>query len=168
LSRDRADDIPNLYLIRFKQAYNTAAGGCASGDLYTPRIEHDWTSVRIEDDDDLKNTPSDCRQCHQRAVDGAILLMRELDGPWTHFFAPDNDLYKGAQEPSGLDAVRLYYAAKGYEPYANLPWEAIRATAGFTVQFKIDRPQPLVFNGNAIMNERWPYDPETGFETDIG
>ena len=47
VSRDRDHFIFNFYLPRFQQACNTAPEGCSPGDLYTPRIESDWTSVRI-------------------------------------------------------------------------------------------------------------------------
>jgi len=56
----------NFYLVSFVQACNERARGCSPGDLYTPRIESDWSAAVIEDDEDLKNTPQDCRQCHQR------------------------------------------------------------------------------------------------------
>ena len=68
----------DFYLLRFKQACNERASGCSPGDLYTPRVEADWTSTQIDDDEALKNTPSDCRQCHQRGLAEPKLLMREL------------------------------------------------------------------------------------------
>jgi hypothetical protein len=163
VSRDRDHFIFNFYLPRFQQACNTAPEGCSPGDLYTPRIESDWTSVRIEDDEALKNTASDCRQCHQRARERPLLLMRELDGPWTHFFMPDQDPMGGSPEASGVDIVRAYHRAKGEERYSGLPWEAIRATVGFTLELAVDRPQPLVFDGSQILNERWPWSKESGF-----
>jgi hypothetical protein len=164
ISRDRGPARSlNFYLLQFEQACNAAPEGCSPGDLYTPRIESDWTAVRIEDDEDLKNTPSDCRQCHQRGSDHAILLMRELDGPWTHFFMPDDEEPEGVPEPSGIDVVRAYFEAKGDERYGNLPWVAIRSTFGFNLQFTVDRPQPLVFDGSKILNERWPWTQDEGF-----
>jgi hypothetical protein len=164
ISRERDDGAINLYLLSFEQACNAARNGCSPGDLYTPRIESNWTNLRIEDDEQLKNSPSDCRQCHQRGRDKGIFLMRELDGPWTHFFTPDQDEPEGrSPEASGVDVVRAYFRAKGDEPYANVPWRAIRATVGLTLQMVVDRPQPLVFDGDEIMNERWPWTMEQGY-----
>jgi hypothetical protein len=157
LSRDRDGHRINFYLVQFEQACNAAPLGCLPGDLYTPRIESNWTGIRIEDDEMLKNTAADCRQCHQRARDRPMLLMRELDGPWTHFFMPDKGS-SSAPEPSGVDVLRAYYRAKGNERYGNVPWSAIRATIGATLQNVAGRPQPVLFDGDAIMNERWPYD----------
>jgi hypothetical protein len=163
LSRDREDSYLNFYLVTFEQACNASAAGCSPGDLYTPRVESDWTSVRIEDDEQLKNTEFDCRQCHQRGLEHPIMLMRELDGPWTHFFMPDQDQPEGNPEASGVDVARAYYLAKGDEPYGNIPWAAIRATVGFTLQSVVERPQPLVFDGSAVFNERWPWTKGRGY-----
>jgi hypothetical protein len=163
ISRDRQDRVLNFYLIRFEQACNAAPEGCSPGDLFTQRIEADWTAVDIADDEDLKNTPSDCRQCHQRARQEPIFLMRELDGPWTHFFMPDADRAEGDPEASGVEIVRAYHDVKGDEPYGNIPWSVIRATVGFTLQQVVNSPQPLVFDGADISNERWPYSKDEGY-----
>jgi hypothetical protein len=147
----------NYYLIDFKQACNIAAGGCKPGDLYTPSIESDWQSFTLADDEDLKNAPADCRQCHQRGRDKPALLMRELDGPWTHFFGPDQEEAAGFPEATGTTLVHDYMKAKGDEVYANLTSAVMRSTVGFTLQNLVTRPQPLIFDGSQILNERWPY-----------
>ena len=146
----------NFYLIECKQACNAAADGCRPGDLYTPRIESDWLSFAVTDDEDLKNSPADCRQCHQRGREKPALLMRELDGPWPHFFGPDQDEPPGFPEATGTTLMRDYLRAKGDEPYASLPSSILRSTVGFTLQNLVTRPQPLVFEGSQILNERWP------------
>jgi hypothetical protein len=51
----------NFYLFQFEQACNAREAGCSPGDLYTSSVERDWLSVTVKDDEDLKNTPSDCR-----------------------------------------------------------------------------------------------------------
>jgi hypothetical protein len=61
---DRATGRTTFYLLSFQQACNEAAGGCSHGALYTEAIERDWRKLTLEDDEDLKNTPADCRQCH--------------------------------------------------------------------------------------------------------
>lgn len=162
-SLDRDRNRVNLYLVSFEQACSATDAGCSPGDLFTPRIESNWTRVSIQDDEDLKNTPSDCRQCHQRGVASPLLLMRELDGPWTHFFGPDQDLYSAFPEPTGTDLVRDYLRAKGDETYAGIPGAAMRQTIGFTLENMVSFPQPLVFDSSVIMNERWPWSQATGY-----
>ena len=147
----------NFYLLRFEQACNGAAHGCSPHDLYTARIETDWTLTTLEDDEDLKNTPDDCRQCHQRGSDRTYLLMRELQGPWTHFFGPEQEESYGVPEPSGTALLRDYLQAKGDEPYANVSSEGLRSTVGFNLQRLVHQDQPLLFDGSAILNERWPW-----------
>jgi hypothetical protein len=163
VSQDRQDRQLKFYLLRFQQACNTQPEGCTPADLYTPRVEAEWSALEVLDDEDLKNTPSDCRQCHQRGRQTPVLLMRELDAPWTHFFQLDIDPGYSMREASGLEIVRAYHTAKSDEPYGNIPWAALRATIGLTLQNVVDRPQPLVFDSQAFMSERWPYDREKGF-----
>jgi hypothetical protein len=163
ISSDRDSKVFNLYLLRFVQACNSAPGGCTPGDLYTPRVESDWLSVTIEDDEQLKNTPFDCRQCHQRNREDPILLMRELDGPWTHFFQPEGEPADASPEATGVEIVRAYHAAKGRETYAGAPWEAIRSTIGFVLQSVMVSPQPVVFDSGVVSNERWPWSQEAGY-----
>ena len=146
----------NFYLVTFQQACNQAASGCRSGDLYTPRIESDWQTVTVQDAEDLKNSPSDCRQCHQRGTKEPLLLMREVDGPWTHFFGPDVDDHTGFPEVTGGDLARDYLSAKGNEPYGGVPVRVIRGTIGFTLEEVVTVSQPVVFDGARIENERWP------------
>jgi hypothetical protein len=162
-SIDRVDSRVNLYLVDFSQACNASPAGCAAGDLYTPRIESGWMGLTVRDDEDLKNTPDDCLQCHQRGVDAPLLLMRELDGPWTHFFAPDQDRESVFKEPSGSDLLHDYLGAKGDEAYAGIPTAVLRLTSGAALENVVGTPQPLVFHGSAVLTERWPYDPMTGY-----
>jgi mono/diheme cytochrome c family protein len=160
--RSREDYGLDFYLVTFEQACNASPAGCRPGDLYTPRIESDWSNVRIADDEDLENTPSDCRQCHARGRDKPIALMRELDGPWTHFFmtgaAQDYDF----PEPNGVDLIQDYLAAKGDEPYGGMPKQALSFTVGLMLQTSVGS-QPLIFDGQRIMNERWPWSPDAGY-----
>jgi hypothetical protein len=159
-ARDRASQRVNLYLLSFRQACNAAADGCKPGDLYTPSIESDWSAVALQDDEDLKNTPSDCRQCHQRGLEQPMLLMRELDGPWTHFLSPAPNPKVEFPEPLGDDLLNDYTAAKGDETYAATSSELVAQSIGIFLQGMVPADQPLVFDGSAIMNERWPYRPD--------
>jgi mono/diheme cytochrome c family protein len=153
---DRKESHFNFYLVDFRQACNAAAG-CSHGDLFTPRVESDWQEVTMRDAEDLKNTPSDCRQCHQRGRDDATLLMRELEGPWTHFFGPDQDEPANLPEPTGSALLRDFLASRPDEDYAGLPADLLRHTVGFTLEGVVTGDQPLVFDGSAILNERWPW-----------
>ena len=149
----------NFYLLSFEQACNGNEDGCSPGDLYTPRIEADWTRVDIHDDEDLKNSPLDCRQCHQRGREAPILLMREVLAPWTHFFGTlsDNGLPGSRPDVRGGDLLRDYLQAKGDEPYGQVSMATISRTSGFLLQAIIG-PQPLVFDAPTIENERFPYE----------
>jgi hypothetical protein len=145
---DRQTGRRNFYLITFAQACNEQASGCMPGDLYTLQIERDWRAVTLRDDEDLKNTPLDCRMCHQRKRDTPALLMRELIGPWTHFFFPDSDRapYDPEKDHPGRVLTREYRRAKGDESYAGLAPAVLRMTGGFTLQNALrEFLQPLQF-----------------------
>jgi mono/diheme cytochrome c family protein len=75
--------------------------------------------------------------------------MRELLGPWTHFFffdvAADSSKELGGVK-EGVDLMRAYLSAKGSESYAGIPSPQLRQTAGVTLQRLIVAPQPLQFD----------------------
>jgi len=160
----------NFYLIEFEQACNDEPEGCSPGDLYTPRVERDWLRVSIQDDEDIKNTPNDCRQCHQRASDEPRLLMRELNNPWTHFFQPlptsaDQFIGPGVQ---GHNLLQDYLDAKGDELYGGFAPETVVGVAPFLLESTVLADQPVLFDAPGIENERFPYDPDHGYPTDPG
>ncbi|HEX4340839.1 MAG TPA: c-type cytochrome [Polyangiaceae bacterium] len=160
VSFDLKRSLLDFFLVTFEQACNHSTEGCTPSDLYTSKIESNWTNVTVQDDEELKDTPSDCRQCHERGLDEPILLMRELEGPWTHFFAPAQASDAILPEASGVDLLNDFIAAKGDESYAGVPAPVIRATVGLTLQSAVNLPQPLFFDGQAILTERWPYGPD--------
>jgi hypothetical protein len=162
ISGERRDDDLNFYLLEFEQACSTDQRGCSPGDLYTPKVESEWTRVTLRDDEDLKNTALDCRQCHQRGTDRPKLLMRELLPPWTHFFFP---LGSGAGVPdvSGSDLLQDYVDAKGDELYGGFAMQQISPASAFQLQATVDSDQPLFFDSQQIESERWPYTPERGY-----
>jgi hypothetical protein len=86
--------------------------------------------------------------------------MRELQGPWTHFFAPPDQQPLPFPEPMGSDLSRDYLAAKADEVYGGIPANVLTYTVGFTLQTNVSPAQPLVFDGSAILNERWPWSPD--------
>lgn len=148
ITRDRVEARRNLYLVSFEQPCNETPRGCLPGDLYTLSVERDWTSVTLRDDEDLKNTPLDCRQCHARGLEKPTLLMRELLGPWSHFFFFDSDQAPYVENPNtpGREIVRDFLQAKGSETYAGLSSAQLRQTAGVTLQKAVEQRQPLLFN----------------------
>ena len=110
---------PEFYLVSFKQACNAEPAGCSPGDLLTPAVESNWTSVTVYQDDDIKNTIVDCKHCHQPQglETPKIGRMQELQDPWTHFMR-DN------RESNVLTAD--YYAAHGEaETYGGIPGPSI-------------------------------------------
>jgi cytochrome c553 len=161
-ARGRTDASYYFYFVRFKQACNAKPAGCSNADLFTPRLESDWTEIDIQDEEELKNTPSDCRQCHQRARETGILLMRELQSPWAHWFETIPTTDTGLQLPGarGADLMRDYMRAKGEELYGNAAVHAIPPTSALVLQSVVSTIQPLVFDSRKIEDERWPYGPE--------
>ena len=81
-----------FFIVTFSQACNARPTGCNFGDLLTPSIEANWTGVTLYQDEDLKNTVFDCRQCHQPEGLSAPkkLLMQELTNPWNHWIQTGN------------------------------------------------------------------------------
>jgi hypothetical protein len=160
----------NFYLFEFEQACNAAADGCKPGDLYTPNVEQDWLRVTVQDDEDLKNTPNDCRQCHQRANDFPRLLMRELNNPWTHFFqplptAPNQFLGPGTQ---GHNLLQDYLDAKGDELYGGFSPKTVVGIAPFLLEQTVTSDQPVLFDAPGIESERFPYEADAGYPEDPG
>ncbi len=154
----------NFYLVSFTQACNRTTAGCSSGDLYTPRVEADWEDVTIRDDEELENTPSDCRQCHSRTDDPPRLLMRELQSPWTHFMFPVG-LTEFMPGVNGSDLMQDYLNAKGDELYGGLALHTISPETVFRLEVMVGPAQPLLFDAPIIQDERWPYGPD-GYATE--
>jgi cytochrome c553 len=151
----------NFYLLTFTRACDQSSAGCSPAELYTPRFETDWTSVVIQDDEDLKDTPSDCRQCHQRGRATSMLLMREISGPWTHFFEPLQATISDPPLPgvSGSDLTHDYELAKGEEPYGGVTVTLVTASSPEDLEIRVGEAQPLVFDSGLIENELFPYGP---------
>jgi hypothetical protein len=160
MSRDQ--NTRRFYLLKFEQACNALAEGCKHADLYTPQIEQDWLHVEISDDEALKNTPADCRQCHQRARSNGILLMREFLPPWTHFFEPlaQEDGLRSLPGVLNTALTRDYVAAHGDEPYAGVELERLSPAGGSLLQAAAGADQPVIFSSQEILNERWPREPD--------
>lgn len=123
VANDFGESPPDLFLVSFKQACNSKAEGCSPGDLLTPAIESNWTEVAVYQDDDLKNTMMDCRQCHQpEGLNTKVFgRMQELRNPWLHWMR-DN-------RPNGTTLIDDYYAAHGREEtYGGIPGPVIASS----------------------------------------
>lgn len=152
----------NFYLLRFKQHCNASADGCGHADLFTSNVENDWTDYEVLDEEDLKNTPLDCAQCHRRARETGILLMRELNSPWTHFFERPLEYDTGHAVPGirGDDLLADFKHAHGEETYGNAELHDMPRSTSLLLQTVVGQYQPLLFDSHAIEQERWPYGPD--------
>lgn len=121
VARDRTTKELSFYLAGFRQACNSARGGCTPGDLLSDAIERDWVELTLYDERDLQNTVLDCAPCHQPSGPGTqkLLRMQELNDPWTHWFSPNSD--------GGRALVADYLAAKGDEPFAGMRMDQLQA-----------------------------------------
>ena len=152
----------DFYLLEFERPCNAEASGCGTGELYTERIEHDWTRVTLRDDEELKNTALDCRQCHARGQPRSGLLMRELEKPWTHFFLPIPPVDpKALPGVTGIDLSRDFGRAHGDEPYAGVPSATLQGSSPPFLEGLAGRAQPLFFDSQTIELERWPNGPKS-------
>lgn len=155
-TRDGTDRLV-FYLLRYRQACNETEAGCSPGDLYTLATESSWTATELRDDTELENTPSDCRACHARASEQATLLMREVDGPWTHFFDTLANGGTGRPERTGHDLLQDYLAAKGGELYAEVDVTRMTPSTAQALEITAGLVQPLYFDALRIEGERWPF-----------
>lgn len=113
------DDDLQFYLVTYAQDCNASSAGCSPFDLLTEATEAGWQDVNVYSEEDLENTPRDCRVCHQ--PDGPetkkFLRMQEFDAPWSHWF--------WRQADSGRAVLDDYYAAKGNEMFGGVPGEKV-------------------------------------------
>jgi hypothetical protein len=106
----------NFYLVLFDQACTSAAGGCTTTDLLTPRLVTGWSNVRVyEDTSFLGDTIFDCHVCHQPDnSQNHILRMQEIQAPFTHWFS--------AKTKGGAALLADFHAAHGTaEDYGPIP-----------------------------------------------
>ena len=145
--RSRIDDELRFYLFSFSKHCNATVEGCSPGDLLTEAAEQDWTEVDVYAEEDLRNTPRDCRACHQPDGPGTpkLLRMQEFGPPWNHWFA-------GSE--GGRALIGDYYAAKGDETFAGVEGEAlVHSSPGLlsaTIFFAGSGVQPNLFASTEI------------------
>lgn len=111
VTRDRAG-VLQFYLLTFEQDCNETE--CLPGDLLTEAAEVGWKNINVYGEEDLANTPLDCRVCHQPDGPGTakFLRMQEVQAPWNHWFY--------GFVPGGKALVRDYLAMKDGESFAGL------------------------------------------------
>ena len=149
--RDRVNQSIQFYLVTFSHACDDEETGCSFGDLLTEAVESDWRDVNVYAEEDLENTPLDCRVCHQ--PDGPnspkFLRMQEFAPPWNHWF--------WRQSVGGRAVMADYYAAKGEEALAGVPSDALRLSQPGLLDFALHtvdtQDQPNVFVSTDIERE---------------
>jgi hypothetical protein len=165
-----------LYLLDFAQACNRAEHGCRPGDLFTPAIEDDWREVRVRDDEELKNTPEDCRRCHgggEGEQGPSMLLLREFLPPWMHWLKTNGVFQVGVIGADYVAAKRLPSDSSSdalTEPYAGLTvpelLDGVNILQGYVFQAarQLGHPaQPLLFPSTEIGLETTQYAGPYGF-----
>jgi hypothetical protein len=85
----------NFYLLAFGHACR-AAGNCTATDVLGPRIERDWTSWTLYQDEDIEDTPLACLVCHQSEGPGMPkrVLIRQFAPPWLHWGQPSSATFE--------------------------------------------------------------------------
>ncbi len=134
-----------------------AGNACKNQDLLTSVVERNWTGFSVYDDEDLKNTLIDCRQCHQ--PDGlntpVILRMQELEAPWTHWLrsAP----VPGTDGSGGIALMQDYFRAHDREDYGGIPGAIIQKADPLALEDLIKGQgfltQPNTFDSPTIETE---------------
>jgi hypothetical protein len=83
--------------------------------------------------------------------------MREVDGPWTHFFDTLANGGNGRPERTGHDLLQDYLAAKGGELYAEVDVTRMTPSTAQALEITAGLVQPLYFDSLRIEGERWPF-----------
>lgn len=137
-----------FYLVRFERG----CADCTPAQRYGPSADQGWTGFTVYDEEDLKNTIVDCRQCHQPGGPGTptMLRMQEIDDPWTHWFKIDR--------PGGKALLDDYSAAHGTdESYGGIPAPLIAKSDPRMLEDFVKgqgfSDQPNVFPSNTIEKE---------------
>jgi hypothetical protein len=149
--RDRLTEQLRFYVGLFRLACDDGGDGCSPSDLFTEDFESDWMQFDLYAEEDVDNSPLDCRVCHQ--PDGPdtprILRMQEFQPPWTHWF------YRLSE--GGRALLADYFAAKGEESFAGVTAEGIQMSQpgllNSTIYFGGTREQPNEFLTSEIERE---------------
>jgi len=170
LALDPTTERMNLYLVEFEQRCNGEAEGCSAGDLFGPAIEEGWLELRIRDDEDLKNTPSDCRRCHggSAGMPGPVLLMRELEVPWMHWFRERSPLIEDYRQAHLEPHTGVVEAIGGLSPGGVHNPDRMENLVGLLERAGLQGPQPLLFPSAVVGFETGEIDSATGLPSESG
>jgi mono/diheme cytochrome c family protein len=144
--RERRSGELQFYLLKYRQPCNDAPDGCLPGDLLTPVTESGWTQVSVYDEEDLKNTTLDCRQCHQPQGPGTpkLLRMQEYRFPWTHW------IFNGTE--GGRTLLDDYRAAHGDETYGGIPGDGIERANPSGLELLVSYSSPHLGQPNEFLS----------------
>lgn len=108
-----------FFLFKFQRACSLSST-CDNADLFQESAEGGFVDYTLYDDEDLKDTVMDCRQCHQPQGPGTpkMLRMQELVEGWMHWF------YK----PRNADIIRMFLSAHEGESYGGIPSEILTSS----------------------------------------
>ncbi|MDD9946714.1 MAG: hypothetical protein OXU20_37050 [Myxococcales bacterium] len=146
--RDRDDQQLRFYVGAFSLECEESREGCTPADRFTLDFESGWSDFNLYAEEDVENTPMDCRVCHQPDGPGTprILRMQEFQAPWTHW------LYRLSE--GGRALLADYNAAKGDEPFAGVPADELQLSQpgllNSTIFFAGMPTQPNEFPSEAI------------------
>jgi hypothetical protein len=168
---DQAADQLNFYLFTFFRGCNEDEAGCDLAQMFTPKIESEWTQWSLYQDIDLENRTLDCNTCHQPAGPGTekLLLSHQSTEPWLHWF-PGFAIETPGDTPSSLELTPVFLAMHGAESrFAGIPVELLTppnpAASGIVMQQLLDnywgskggppggftaQGQPHVFDSRAL------------------
>jgi hypothetical protein len=141
----------SFYVVKFDLDCE-ASKSCKPGDLLTPAIEKNWKGWTLYQDEDLKNTIADCRQCHQPGGPSTkpMLRMQEIQDPWTHWFRNDR--------PGGIALFQDFVRAHGTnEDYFGIPSTILQNADGRAMEDFVTGQgfanQPNSFDSKVIESE---------------
>ena len=120
VAKDPQSGTLKFFLAAFTQACNDRPGGCNYADMLTPAIEKNWNGLTIYEDEDIKNTIVDCRQCHQPGGPSSpkMLRMQERINPWLHWMR--------SSTAGGIQLINDFQAVHGTsEEFAGVPGNVI-------------------------------------------
>lgn len=115
ICRDPVSQELKFFIGKYEKTCNQSAAGCLPADYYMPDAESGWAQFSIYEDEALKNTVFDCRQCHQSGgpATAKVLRMQSRENPWFGW-CRDN-------RPNGQAVLADIQAVHGNETYAGIP-----------------------------------------------
>lgn len=143
----------DFFLFKFQHACDATPEGCSNGDVLTPAVESNFSSVySLYNEEDIKNTIFDCQQCHQSGgpTSAKILRQQELQNPWGHFFRNNR--------VNGQVLLSDYASAHDVtEDYAGIPGAAITNSDPAQLEGLVEnqgfQAQPNEYTTQSVLND---------------